>query len=198
MNYLLLSFILQTDKFRTFLCWQSKVKASFAEQISPGSGFHRVGVHPLHWQAHVRRPHKVCHLIRGQGVAQAQACSWLHPSLHLSHLLLDFALQKILLSLLYWTALNGISSSAWKHAVISCLKPLLSLHLLSLLSSLSYPLLQEKESALWPFCHLCALLICCNLMLVPAVLLVPLSTSGYSCLIAKCFSVFSVVGLKTH
>lgn len=83
MNYLLLSFILQIDKFRTFLCWQSKVKAGFAEQISPVSGFRRVGVHPLHWQVHVRGTHEVCHLMSGQGVAQPQACSWLHPSLHL-------------------------------------------------------------------------------------------------------------------
>lgn len=142
--------------------------------------------------------HEVCRLMRGQRVAQAQSCSWLHPSSIFSHLLLDFALQKILLSLLYGTALNGVSSSAWKSAVISHLKPLLSLDLLFLLSSLSFPLLQEKESALWPFCHLCVLLICCNLMLVPAVLLVSLSTSSYSVLIAKYFSVFSFVGLRTH
>lgn len=115
-----------------------------------------------------------------------------------SHLLLDFALQKILLSLLYWAALDGVSSSAWKLAAISYLKPLFSLYLLSLLSSLSFSLLQEKESALCPFCHLCALLIYCNLMLVLAILLVSLSTPSYNFLIAKYFSVFSVVGRRTH
>lgn len=157
----------------------------------------RVYVYPMHWQAHVRGTHKVCHPNRGRcgtGPGLFLAASFtpsLPPSLGLCSS--ENPPLPFILNCSQWRLFLRL-----KAAVISCLKPLLSLHLLSLLSSLSLSLVQEKESALWPFCHPCALLICCNLMLVPAILLVSLSTSGYNFLIAKCFSVFRVVGLRTH